>query len=290
MKKLLGLLLVGMLVFATACGGGENKGGDAEGGSTGAATGEINVVSREDGSGTRGAFVELLEIKDDAGDHTTETAEITNSTSVMLTTVSGDANAIGYASLGAIDDSIKALEIDGAPATKEAIKDGSYKVARPFLVTSPKQMDEVSQDFMNFIYSEDAKKIIEEEGYIAEETKEYTSAQPSGTITITGSSSVSPLMEKLVEAYAKVNSNATVQVQQNDSTTGITSTINKSSNLGMASRNLTDEEAAKDIEPHVIATDGIAIIVNTDNGISGLTADQVKQIYTGEITSWDDVK
>lgn len=260
------------------------------------AEGPITVVSREDGSGTRGAFIELfgVEEKNDAGekmDMTTEDAEITNSTSVMMTTVAGNENAIGYISLGSYNDSVKALEIDGAEATVDNIKSGSYKIARPFNIATTDTVSETAQDFIKFIMSEEGQKVVEDNGYISQGNEgAYEATKATGKIVLAGSSSVTPVMEKLKEAYVALNPDVTIEVQQSDSTTGITSVIEGVCDIGMASRELKDSELEKGVSAQVIAMDGIAVIVNNDNPTDGLTSESVKGIYTGEITDWADVQ
>ena len=258
------------------------------------ASNDISVVSREDGSGTRGAFIELFGIEEKNGDekvdNTTDEAQITNSTSVMLTTVAGDDYAIGYVSLGSLDDSVKALKIDGAEATADNIKSGDYKVARPFNIATKKGSDnELSKDFISFIMSKEGQQVVSENGYIGDDSAAaFSGSNPSGKIVVGGSSSVSPVMEKLIEAYKAVNKNAEIELQTTDSTTGMTSTIDGSYDIGMASRELKDDEAAE-LDNQVIATDGIAVIVNKNNTADELSSDQVKAIYTGEALTWDEV-
>ena len=260
-----------------------------------AASGDITVVSREDGSGTRGAFVELFGIEEEKDgekvDMTTDEASVTNSTSVMMTTVAGDENAIGYISLGSLDDTVKAVKIDGVEATVDNVSNDSYKIARPFnILTSDKESD-VAKDFVNYIMSSDGQKIVEDNGYIKEaaDAKAYEAADGvSGKVVVAGSSSVTPVMEKLKEAYTAVNPNATIEVQQSDSTTGMTSTIDGTYDIGMASRELKDEEAAQ-LTPQVIALDGIAVIVNKENPITELTSEDVLNIYTGVTTDWSEI-
>ena len=257
----------------------------------------INVVSREDGSGTRGAFVELfgIEEEDENGekvDKTTDSAAITNSTAVMMTTVAGDANAIGYISLGSLDDSGKAVKIDGAEATVDNVKSGDYKVSRPFNVVtnSNTELSDVAQDFLNYIMSSDGQAVVAEEGYISlDGGKAYTASGLSGTVTVAGSSSVTPVMEKLAEAYQELNPDVTIEVNQSDSTTGVTSAIEGACDLGMASRDLKDSETSEGAQATVIATDGITVIVNNESTVEDLTSDQVKQIFTGEIASWSEI-
>ena len=254
----------------------------------------ITVVSREDGSGTRGAFIELfgVEEKDADGnkvDNTTEEAEITNNTAVMMSTVAGDVDAIGYISLGSLNDSVKAAKIDGVEATAENIKSGEYKVSRPFNIATKGDVSEVAQDFINYIMSADGQAVVEENGYIPVETTDAESTQPEGKVVVAGSSSVTPVMEKLKEAYAEVNPNAEIEIQQSDSTTGMTSAIDGICDIGMASRDLKDEETEAGLTSTTIANDGIAVIVNNDNPVEDLTSDQVKCIYVGETTTWADL-
>lgn len=257
----------------------------------------INVTSREDGSGTRGAFIELFGIEEKDGngkkvDMTTSSAAITNSTAVMKTTVANDADAIGYISLGSLDDTVKAVKIDGAEATAENVKNGSYKVSRPFNVVtnSGKELSPVARDFMKFVLSSDGQKVVEEQGYIPMDASgSYVASGLSGKVTVAGSSSVTPVMEKLAEAYRALNQNVTVEVNQSDSTTGVTSAIEGACDLGMASRDLKDSEKDQGATATVIATDGIAVIVNNDNKVDGLTADQVEQIFTGEVSNWSEI-
>jgi phosphate transport system substrate-binding protein len=278
--------LVGLasLSFLTACGGSSDSGSQ---GST------INVVSREEGSGTRGAFIELfgVEEKDKNGekvDLTTNTAIVTNSTAVMLTTVAGDANAIGYASLGSLDETNKILQIDGVDATVENIKNGSYKISRPFNIVTKDGLSDAAKDFIGFILSSDGQAVVEKAGYIPlDNAPAYTAKTNKGKIVVSGSSSVTPIMEKLKEAYNKTNPDIEVEVQQSDSTTGIINATEGTADIGMASRNLEDAELEKGVTETVIALDGIGVIVNKDSKVTGLTSEQVKAIYTGEITSWD---
>lgn len=273
----------------------ETTGGDMTGGDM---TGEITVLSREDGSGTRGAFIELfgIEQKNDAGekeDMTTDDAQITNSTSVMMTTVQGNPKAIGYISLGSLDESVvKAVEIDGAAPTVENVKAGTYKVVRPFNIATKGEASEVAQDFINFIMSADGQKVVSENGYITvnDAAPAYAASGVSGKVVVGGSSSVTPVMEKLKEAYMALNPDVTVEVQQSDSTTGMTSTIDGAYDIGMASRELKDSELEAGLTPTVIAQDGIAVIVNKENALTGLTSEQVLSIYTGETTDWSELQ
>lgn len=278
MKKLIGIFLLAVLLF-TGCGSTD--------------TSTITVVSREDGSGTRGAFVELLGIleKDDQGnkvDRTTEEAIIVNKTDVMLANIANDPNAIGYVSLGSLNSNVKAVTIDGVEATAENIKNQTYQVSRPFNIVYKDTISEVAQDFIKFILSSDGQEVIAS-GYIAvnEEAEAYLTSGMSGKIVIAGSSSVSPIMEKLAEAYQILNPNVTIEIQTNDSTSGVTYTIDGICDIGMVSRDLKDTEASQ-LTGVEIALDGIAIIVNKENPVSNLTQEQVKEIFTGVITSWSD--
>lgn len=258
---------------------------------------DITVVSREEGSGTRGAFVELMGIEqeDENGedvDKTVDSAEVTNSTSVMITTVQGNEAAIGYISLGSLDSTkVKALKVDGAEATVENVKSGTYKVSRPFNIATKEDVSEVAQDFIKFILSTDGQAVVENAGYIALDAAEsYEGTDISGKIAVGGSSSVSPVMEKLIEAYQAINSNVEITLQTNDSSTGMSSTIDGILDIGMASREVKDSEIDKGLVSTKIAIDGIAVIVNKDNEVDGLTGDQIMKIYTGEITNWGDVQ
>ena len=286
------LCLAGAL---TGCGGSSSSSTDATNGSTAQASSKnITVISREDGSGTRGAFIELFGIEEkkdgEKVDMTTDDAQITNSTSVMLTTVAGDDYAIGYVSLGSLNDTVKALKIDGEEATEQNIKDGKYKICRPFNIATKKGADnEVAKDFIAYIMSKEGQQVISDNGYIGDDSAEaYAGSKPSGKAVVGGSSSVSPVMEKLIEAYKKVNTGAEIELQTTDSTTGMTSAIDGSYDIGMASRELQDEEKDK-LDSQVIATDGIAVIVNKNNTTDELSSDQVKTIYTGDATTWDEV-
>ena len=256
------------------------------------ASGPITVVSREDGSGTRGAFVELIGVVDEEdNDMTTVDATISNSTEVVIQTVAGNTGAIGYISLGSLDDTVKGVKIDGVEPTAENIENGSYTVSRPFNVATKGELtNEAAQDFMNYIMSAEGQAVVEEEGYIPVEGAEaFTSTNPSGSVTISGSTSVSPLMEKLKEAYEAVNPNVSIELQTSDSTTGMTNTINGMCDIGMASRELKQEELDQGLVNTVIATDGIAIIVNNDSPIEELTSEQVRDIYLGNITDWSEL-
>lgn len=306
-KKLAALLITGIMAAAmTAC-GSSNSGTDNSGSTDGTAktessadtdsdwdnTRDITVVSREDGSGTRGAFVELFGIEEEVNgekvDMTTEEANITNSTSVMMSTVAQDEYAIGYISLGSLDDSVKAVKIDGSEATAENIKNGSYKISRPFNIATKEDLSDAAQDFEDFILSTEGQKVVEDNKYIPlDDVSDYKSNGASGKVVVAGSSSVSPVMEKLKEAYQAVNSDVEVEIQTSDSTTGMQNAIDGVCDIGMASRELKDSEKEAGLTPTVIAMDGIAVVVNNDNPTDELSSDQVKSIFTGDVLTWDE--
>lgn len=256
---------------------------------------EINVLTREDGSGTRSAFIELfgIEQKDESGekvDYTTDSAAVTNSTSVMMTTVAGDLYSIGYISLGSMNDTVKAIQIDGADATVDNIKNGTYKVSRPFNIATKDGLSEAAQDFIDFIMSADGQTVIEDNGYIpVSDAAPYSGGMDAGKIVVAGSSSVTPVMEKLREAYLEKNPNVTIEVQQSDSSTGMADAIDGTCDIGMASRELKDSETEGGLTALVIAMDGITVIVNNDCPVNGLTGEQVKDIFTGSAVTWNEV-
>ena len=255
----------------------------------------ISVMSREEGSGTRGAFIELfgVEQKNSSGkkvDYTTEEAAITNSTSVMLTSVAGDIYSIGYVSLGSLNDSVKALKIEGVDATVSNIKNKSYKISRPFNIAVKEKLSAPAQDYVNFIMSSEGQKIVEKNKYIAVESKSFTSNKASGKVVVAGSSSVSPVMEKLIEAYKSVNPNARIELQTSDSTTGVTNAANGTCDIGMASRGLKETEKAKGLKEITIAIDGIAVVVNKANPLVNAKIEIVRDIYMGKIQKWSEIK
>lgn len=256
---------------------------------------EINVLTREDGSGTRGAFIELfgIEQKNEAGekvDYTADTAAVTNSTSVMMTTVAGDLYSIGYISLGSMNDTVKAVQIDGCEATVENIKNNTYKIARPFNIATKEELSDTAQDFIDFIMSADGQATIEENGYISvSDAESYSGKMDSGKIVIAGSSSVTPVMEKLKEAYLAKNPGVTIEIQQSDSSTGMSDTIDGTCDIGMASRELKDSETEKGLTATVIAMDGITVIVNNDCPVNNLTSEQVKEIFMGNTVIWGEI-
>ncbi|MDR1162892.1 MAG: substrate-binding domain-containing protein [Candidatus Accumulibacter sp.] len=248
----------------------------------------ITVVSREDGSGTRSAFVELFGVLDDKKkDATTLSAEITNNTAVMMTSIAGDKNAIGYISLGSLNDSVKALRIDGVESTIANVNNGSYKISRPFLIATKSDLGASAKDFIDFISSREGQKIVASSGYIqVADAGAFKGGKVSGRVIVAGSSSVTPLMEKLVEAYVKLNANAKIEIQQSDSSTGMNAAISGICDIGMASREIRDSEIQKGLKGTLIAKDGIAVIVNKGNAVGGLSKNQVKRIFVGEITKW----
>lgn len=284
-KKTVGML-AGMAVLGAALTGC--------GSSSGGATGAISVVSREDGSGTRGAFVELCGVEDaDGNDATVSSAEITNSTAVMMQTVEGNAAAIGYISMGSLgkNDKIKAVQINGVDATPANVSNGSYVVSRPFnIVTKSDGVSDAAQDFINFILSDEGQDIVEQEDFIKiDASGAYKSNGTTGeTISVAGSSSVTPVMQVLAEKYEAASGNK-VEVNQSDSSTGVSSAIDGTCDIGMASRELKDSETSQGVVSTVIAVDGIAVIVNSENTVANLTLDQVGKIYKGELTEWSQV-
>ena len=256
---------------------------------------QINVISREDGSGTRGAFIEIFGIEKSNAegkkiDYTTEEAAITNSTAVMLSSVAGDKYAIGYVSLGSLNNSVKALQIDGAEASVENINNGSYKISRPFNIAVKDNLSAVATDFVNYILSDEGQNVIAANKYIkVKTTGSFQTKAPKGKVVVAGSSSVSPVMEKLIESYKKINPNATLELQTSDSTTGVTNAINGTCDIGMASRSLKSSEKEKGVNEVTIAIDGIAVIVNQENPTVGLTKVQVESIFTGKVEKWNKI-
>ena len=257
---------------------------------------DITVISREDGSGTRGAFIELTGVEEKNADgqkvdNTTEAAAIQSSTNGVMTAVASDETAIGYISLGSLNDTVKAVTVGGVAASAETVKDGSYVLARPFnIVTNGEATDPVAVDFIAYVLSKDGQALATDNGYIGNDGADFTSAQPAGKITVGGSSSVSPLMEKLIESYKTVNPNAELELLTTDSTTGVSGALDGTYTIGMASRELKDSEVEGGAQATVLALDGIAVVVNPANTTEDLTVDQIKGIYTGELTTWADVQ
>ncbi|MBQ7920460.1 MAG: substrate-binding domain-containing protein [Lachnospiraceae bacterium] len=295
-KKILSICMAVMMAATvlTGCGGADNSADN----STNNSAQNVYVISREEGSGTRGAFVELMGIeqKNEAGekvDMTIDTAEVTNSTSVMITTVQGNEAGIGYISLGSMDDTkVKAIKVDGVEATVENVKNGTYKVARPFNIATMAEVSDAAQDFVNFILSTEGQAIVEEKGYIKlDNTASFVSNGATGKIVVGGSSSVSPVMEKLIEGYATINAGVEVELQTSDSSTGMSATADGTLDIGMASRALKDSEIEKGLVGTQIAMDGIAVIVNKENtAVDNLTSEQIMKIYTGEIKNWSEIQ
>ena len=285
-KKLLSVLTaLTLAVGMIGCGGSDGFNADEE----------ISIITREDGSGTRGAFIELfgIEKKNEEGtkvDYTTDAASITNSTSVMMTTVESDLHAIGYISLGSLNDTVKAVQIDGVTASVENIKNGSYSIYRPFNIAVKEGLSDVAQDFINYILSAEGQAVIEGAGYITvSENGAFASNGASGKVTVAGSSSVSPVMQKLKEAYIAVNAKAEIEILTSDSSTGMSNAIEGICDIGMASRAVKDSEKEKGLTEITIANDGVAVIVNKENPVESMTKSQVEQIYTGVVTNWSDI-
>ena len=281
MKKLAVILMVSAVILSLSFASGASE-----------TNSKINVISREEGSGTRGAFVELTGVEEKIDgvkvDQTTLDAEIASSTSVVITTVEGDKNAIGYISLGSLSDKVKAIEVDGVYPTTESVKSGEYKISRPF-VMAYKTLSETAEDFLKFVMSSNGQDIVAKKGYIrVDDSNKYTyeSSKKSGSVTISGSSSVYPVMEVLVEAYMTLNPDVKVTLMQSDSTTGINDAISGKSDIGLSSRNLKASELEKGLEYNVMAMDGIAVIVNNENAVKGLSSETIRDIYKGLVTTW----
>jgi len=285
MKKILALALILCTVSSLVIGCGSTQNND-----------KINLISREEGSGTRGAFIELfgIETKDDAGnkiDNTLDSAEITNNTAVMITSIASDEAAIGYISLGSLNDTVKALEIDGSAPTIKTIKDGTYSISRPFIIAISGNVAPITQNFIDFIMSTQGQAIVEKNGYISiDNPQPFTGIIGEGKTVVAGSSSVTPVMEALKEAYEAINSNGEIEIQQSDSTTGMNSVIEGICDIGMASRNIKDSELSQGLLATVIAIDGIAVIVNNNSQVNSLSKDQVQNIYTGKISTWRELQ
>lgn len=303
MKKALSAALSALMLIALIAGCADNGGANTtedtpatvnqEQNGASSVTGQpIYILSREEGSGTRSAFVELfgIEEKDENGDkvdRTVESAEITSSTGVMMTTVAGNKYAIGYISLGSLDGSVTALKVDGVEASIDSVKNGTYKASRPFNIAAKESLSEAAQDFVDFILSADGQKIVEDNGYVSTgNTGAFTGGTAAGKVKVAGSSSVTPVMEKLAEAYQALNSGVEISIQQSDSSTGITSAAEGICDIGMASRELKDSEREKGLVSTTIAMDGIAVIVNNESGVTEITSEEIKEIYTGQRTLW----
>lgn len=286
------LICMVCLVIGVVSGCGKDKAEPTGDESSSAVTGAITVISREDGSGTRDAFTELMDIVDaDGNDATVQTAEITNSTSVMMSTVKGNAKSIGYVSLGSLSDTVKAVSIDGVAPCVETVKDGSYKLQRPFKIAYIDGiLSDTAKDFLSFIMSTEGEKIIGEEGYIGlDATDTYQPSGVSGTVSLAGSTSVAPVMNVLADKYKQLNPDVKIEIQESGSSAGIESALQGAVDIAMSSRELKEDEA-KALKAETIALDGIAVIVNAENDIDNLTSQQIKSIFNGEIKVWEDVK
>lgn len=298
-KKITATALFGVLAVSAfaGCGSASSSSNGSSGAGSDAAKFDasktISVVTREEGSGTRDAFTELTGVLVKDGDNktnnTTTSAVTINSTEAVITNVKDNEAAIGYISLGSLNDTVKALKIGGVEATADNVKSGDYAVSRPFNIAYKGELSDVAKDFVDYIMSSDGQKIVSDNGYVTvSENAAYSGKKPSGKISVAGSSSVSPVMEKLAEAYQQVNTNAKVEIQTSDSSAGMQSAMGGTCDIGMASRDLKDEEKSA-LKVETIAKDGIAVIVNNANTCDDLTLDQVKSIYTGETTVWSDI-
>lgn len=296
MKKIISFILLGVMALSFGVGCGSNNGSDSgsNGGSESTLT-PINVVSRESGSGTRGAFVEITGVleKDGSGnsvDKTFDNAIIQNGTNAIITTVSNDKNAIGYISIGSLNDTIKALDVDGVSPTAENVQNGSYQIARPYNITFTDDISELAQDFVNYILSSDGQAVVVSSGYTQASNEEtsYSPSNMSGIITVVGSTSVSPVMEKLAEAYMTLNPNVSIEIQSVGSSAGVQASIDKTADIGMASREIRDSESSQ-VSYLPIAIDGIAMIVNKDSQTSNITLEDIRLVYTGEKTNWEEL-
>lgn len=298
-KKITATALFGVLAVSAfaGCGSASSSSNGSSGAGSDAAKFDasktISVVTREEGSGTRDAFTELTGVLvkdgDNKTDNTTTSAVTINSTEAVITNVKDNEAAIGYISLGSLNNTVKALKIGGVEATADNVKSGDYAVSRPFNIAYKGELSDVAKDFVDYIMSSDGQKIVSDNGYVTvSENAAYSGKKPSGKISVAGSSSVSPVMEKLAEAYQQVNTNAKVEIQTSDSSAGMQSAMGGTCDIGMASRDLKDEEKSA-LKVETIAKDGIAVIVNNANTCDDLTLDQVKSIYTGETTVWSDI-
>ncbi len=289
-KKILATAAAGLIAMASLAGCGST-------GSSSSASGfdtksNISVITREDGSGTRSAFIELTGVQEEKDgtktDNTLSSAIVQSSTQAVLTGVAGDPTAIGYISLGSLNDTVKAAKIDGVEPTSETVKDGSYKISRPFNIATKDNISEAAQNFIDYILSKEGQEIVNKDYVEAVDNAEpFAGAKGKGKVKVGGSSSVSPVMEKLAEAYQKVNKDVTVEVNTSDSSTGMSQAADGTVDIGMASRELKDSETAKGIKGTVIAKDGIAVIVNKSNTVEDIKLDQLKGIYTGSTTTWE---
>ncbi|HBC29891.1 MAG TPA: phosphate ABC transporter substrate-binding protein [Clostridiales bacterium] len=256
---------------------------------------DITVVARDAASGTRGAFHEIMNIivkeNDTEVDKLVVGALEFDGTDKVITAIEGDKYGIGYISLGSVSERIKAVAVDGVEPTVENVRSGSYSVSRPFLLVTKGTESKLVKDFLKFTESAEGQAITNEMKFIGaiDAPGEYTASGMSGTIKVAGSTSVAPLMEKLQEAYNELNPDVTFETQAQGSSQGIKAAIDGSYDIGMASRELKAEEASE-LNRYVLAIDGIAVIVNNENPKSDLAADDITNIYIGEITKWNEVK
>lgn len=289
-KKILATAAAGLIVMASLAGCGSTGSSSSTGGFD--TKSNISVITREDGSGTRSAFIELTGVQEEKDgtktDNTLSSAIVQSSTQAVLTGVAGDQTAIGYISLGSLNDTVKAAKIDGVEPTSETVKDGSYKISRPFNIATKDNLSEAAQNFIDYILSKEGQEIVNKDYVEAVDNAEpFAGAKGKGKVKVGGSTSVSPVMEKLAEAYQKVNKDVTVEVNTSDSSTGMSQAAEGTVDIGMASRELKDSETAKGIKGTVIAKDGIAVIVNKSNTVEDIKLDQLKGIYTGSTTTWE---
>ena len=289
-KKILATAAAGLIAMASLAGCGSTGSSSSTGGFD--TKSNISVITREDGSGTRSAFIELTGVQEEKDgtktDNTLSTAIVQSSTQAVLTGVAGDPTAIGYISLGSLNDTVKAAKIDGVEPTSETVKDGSYKISRPFNIATKDNLSEAAQNFIDYILSKEGQEIVNKDYVEAVDNAEpFAGAKGKGKVKVGGSTSVSPVMEKLAEAYQKVNKDVTVEVNTSDSSTGMSQAAEGTVDIGMASRELKDSETAKGIKGTVIAKDGIAVIVNKSNTVEDIKLDQLKGIYTGSTTTWE---
>jgi len=247
----------------------------------------IAVFTREDGSGTRDAFVSLTGV----GDDMYVEAVVESETNQILTKIESNDTAIGYVSVGSLNPNVKALEIDGIAPSNETIMDGSYKLQRPLLVcvNADKENDPLVKDFIAFMISaEGQEQSASKWTVIDSDAPSYTSAGLSGVLKVGGSTSVEPLMQKLAEAYIALNPDVDIEISGGGSGTGINEATEGIIDIGMSSRNLKDEEKGA-LTATVIALDGVAVIINPANPITNMTTEQVRAIFTGEITRWNQL-
>ncbi|KHD46065.1 substrate-binding domain-containing protein [Streptococcus hongkongensis] len=288
-QKMIALAVLGLSSLGlVACGNNDAKSGSTSGG-------KIEVITREDGSGTRGAFTEITGILKKNGDkqtdNTSKSAVVQNSTEGVISAVSGNKDAVGYISLGSLNKNVKALKVDDVEASSKAVKDKEYPLQRPFNIVYNDNLSALGKDFISFIHSKQGQKVVTDNKFVEakDNTKEYTSQKMAGKLSIVGSTSVTPLMEKFVEAYKKENPDVTIDITANGSSAGITAAKEKTADIGMVSRELTPEEG-KDLKHDEIALDGIAVVVNKDNKAEKISMNSITDVFTGKVTSWDKVK